>query len=611
MTEHPNYKYRPRRRKHTKPRAGPQANLANSSSGNNKNNSSNSSNNTNNNNTTNSNSSNSGVQLMANGTPSSISSSSHNQSSQQSDVQYERMSPYNYNQMYYNDGSSLASPGNSTPSPSPPNSRASKKMNYKMEDGVSTTPEMSPMDHQTSTKIDFEQALPSTTTTFNSSSTSNTSSKSRYGFDNSFEANNTKNDYHYGNNDRMYDEQASHENNKKSNFGNSLAPPSAGQATTIAAMGNGMYVMCTNRGILDQGHVVTGTYFPPLPTSQDHQNLGSSNILSTTSSQNHHIHHQHQHHQHHQHHQQQQQNHYNSNTQTTSATNLILSSSHSGNNNNNDGKYNKSNDNNNNKHGSENNNNEMNNCANSNSSSGSSKNEGNKNFKKSSSSSSNTSSSSLKCGDEISDDKLIKNDSNNNSNNQDNKNNSSKIDMNNRLVMSSPTMAALSPYHHQSPYLSQYKNHINYSDQSAATAAAIQQQHDDINNSVDPSQQSNMNKYNNFVAEYDPYQNNPIYYHPSTHFAHSHALQQPPTSSTAFYVTNPEYYHQSYTMAPTAPTTIVQPMVAKIDAVIGATSIPLHPSQALLSDPYVTAEQLKEDDFSNILAGVRKTCYSN
>jgi hypothetical protein len=54
-------------------------------------------------------------------------------------------------------------------------------------------------------------------------------------------------------------------------------------------------------------------------------------------------------------------------------------------------------------------------------------------------------------------------------------------------------------------------------------------------------------------------------------------------------------------------------MVAKLDAVIGATSIPLHhQTQNLLGDvPYVTPEQIKEDDFSNILAGVRKTCYSN
>lgn len=551
MTEHPNYKYRPRRRKHTKPRTGPQAtnNLTNNPTNNSKNSNSNNSN------------SSSGVQLMSNnsnGTPSST-PSTHNQSSS-SDVQYERMSPYSYNNMYYNDGSTITSPGQSTPSPSPPDSRHNKKLQYKMEE--IPTPEMSPMEMNENhhSKIDYEQALPASTTNYNSAN------KNRYSYDgHGYEAG-TKNDYHYGNNERLYEDQHQNQTNhhveKKSNYG---GMPPAAPSTTIAAMGNGMYVMCSNRGVLDQGHIVTGTYFPPLPTSQDHQNLGSSNILSTSS--------------HHHHH------HY-MNTQTTSsltsslASNQIMSSS-------NDVKY-KSNDNNNNKHGSENNNktNKMNEMNNSKSES--------KSFK---------SYKDKKC-DDI-DDKLIKNDSNNNSN-QDNKNNNKIGDMtqnvnNNRLVLSSPT-SALSPFHHQS-YLSQFKNHINYSDQ------AIPQQEE-----IDP--QSNMNKYNNFT-EYDPYQSNTIYYHPSTHFAHSHPSLNtlPPTSSApaAFYVTNPDYYHQSYAMSSAVPTTtsLMQPMVAKLDAVIGATSIPIHSTQTLMSDPYVTPEQIKEDDFSNILAGVRKTCYSN
>lgn len=473
--------------------------------------------------------------------------------------------------MYYNDGSTITSPshGPSTPSPSPPDSRHSNKKHYKMEE--IPTPAMSPMEmneniHSSSSKIDYEQSLPA------SSSNYNNSNKNRYGYDVSgYEAGN-KNDYHYGNNERLYEDQhqqqaaANHHVEKKSNYG---GLPQSAPSTTIAAMGNGMYVMCSNRGVLDQGHIVTGTYFPPLPTSQDHQNLGSSNILSSS---------------HHHHH------HY-MNTQTTSSltSSLVSNQIMSGNSSSNDVKY-KSNDNNNNKHGSENNNkmnSEMNN----------SKSES-KSFKNKTIS---------KC-DDI-DDKLIKNDSNNNSNNQDNKNSNKIGDMtqNNRLVLSSPTTSALSPYHHQS-YLSQFKNHINYSDQSIQQ----QQQQDEIDS------QSNMNKYNNF-GEYDPYQNNTIYYHPSTHFAHSHPSLNslPPTSAapTAFYVTNPDYYHQSYAaMSPTvqATTALVQPMVAKIDAVIGATAIPLHhPAQALMGDSYVTTEQLKEDDFSNILAGVRKTCYSN
>jgi transcription factor SOX7/8/10/18 (SOX group E/F) len=575
MTDHPNYKYRPRRRKHTKPRAGTQAAINAANAANNTSNSNSKNNSSNNNNNNNNNHSNSGVQLMSNsnGTPAST-PSAHNQSSP-SDVQYERMSPYGYNNMYYNDGSSITSPGQSTPSPSPPDGRHNKKLHYKMEE--IPTPQMSPMEmsenHQS--KIDYEQALPASANNYNNTP------KNRYGYDASsgYEAG-TKNDYHYGNNERLYEDQqhqaatANHHVEKKSNYG---GMPTSAPSTTIAAMGNGMYVMCSNRGVLDQGHIVTGTYFPPLPTSQDHQNLGSSNILSTSS--------------HHHHH------HY-MNTQTTSsltsslATNQIMSNSSSSSN---DVKY-KSNDSNNNKHGSENNNktnkiNEMNNSK--------SESKGFKNYKDKTTS---------KC-DDI-DDKLIKNDSNNNSN-QDNKNNNKIGDMtqnnvnNNRLVLSSPTTSALSPYHHQS-YLSQYKNHINYSDQG------IQQQHQDEIN--DP--QSNMNKYNNFT-EYDPYQSNTIYYHPSSHFAHSHPSLNslPPTTAApaAFYVTNPDYYHQSYAMSSPVPATtaLVQPMVAKIDAVIGATSLPLHPTQTLMSDPYVTPEQIKEDDFSNILAGVRKTCYSN
>jgi hypothetical protein len=540
MTEHPNYKYRPRRRKHTKPRTGPQ----------NGNNSSSTTAGTGNNTAGNNNSSSNNA--PSNGTPSST-PSTHNQSP--SEVQYERMSPYNYNNMYYNDGSSITSPGHSSPSPSPPTPHG-KKMTFKME-GV-PTPEMSPMEmsESHSSKIDYEQALPATTTSnFNTN-------KSRYNYNtaNTYDISPSKSAYHYIPNnapDRMYENQ--HQLDKKS-YNMPMAAP-ATSSTTIAAMGNGMYVMCSNRGLLDQGHVVTGTYFPPLPTSQDHQNLGTNSIL--TSSSHHH--------------------HYMNSTQTTSslAGNQIMS---------NDVKF-KANDSNNNKHGSENNNksnkmNEMNNG----------KIEG-KSFKAA------TKNGGLK-SDDI-DDKLIKNDTNNN-NHPDNKNG-------NRLILSSPSgqaAPALSPYHHQS-YLSQYKNHLNYSDH---TATAVIAQEDD----------GSQVKYGNFAptAEYDPYhQNNPIYYHPSTHFTHSHL--QPATSvassPTTFYVTNPEYYHQSYSMAPNiqaqniqTTTTIVQPMVAKIDAVIGATALH-HPSQNIIhSDPYVvSAEPLKDDDFSNILAGVRKTCYSN
>lgn len=53
---------------------------------------------------------------------------------------------------------------------------------------------------------------------------------------------------------------------------------------TAMGMANGMYVMCTQRGILDQGHIVTGTFFPPVATSQDHQTLGASTTTGTLAS---------------------------------------------------------------------------------------------------------------------------------------------------------------------------------------------------------------------------------------------------------------------------------------------------------------------------------------
>lgn len=577
MTEHPNYKYRPRRRKHTKPRAGPQ-NGNNSAT-----NATTSTNNAGNNNSSSSN-------ANSNGTPSST-PSTHNQSS--SEVQYERMSPYNYNGMYYNDGSTLTSPGQSSPSPSPPNS-LNKKHAFKMEDVP--TPEMSPMElneNVHSSKIDYEQALPATTT----SNFNNNKNHHRYTYDtaNSYEISTAgqKGAYHYvTNSDRMYESQQ-HQmtsnlvGDKKSAYSMPLTA-AATTATTIAAMGNGMYVMCSNRGVLDQGHVVTGTYFPPLPTSQDHQNLGTNSILTSSS--------------HHHHH------HYMNTTQTTSslAGNQIMSGG--GNSTSNDVKF-KSNDSNNNKHGSENNNN---NKANKLSEINNGKIEGKNGggFKSTAGKNGSTGGKS----DDI-DDKLIKNDTNNN-NHPDNKNGS-----NNRLILSSPSASsasALSPYHHQS-YLSQYKNHLNYSDHTTTAVIAQSQMQDD----------GNFTAAATAAAEYDPYhhhQNNPIYYHPTSHFTHSHPSLNtlPPSTSvasspTTFYVTNPDYYHQSYSMAApniqtNAPTSGVQPMVAKIDAVIGATALHHHPSQNIIhSDPYVVgvAEPLKEDEFSNILAGVRKTCYSN
>lgn len=54
------------------------------------------------------------------------------------------------------------------------------------------------------------------------------------------------------------------------------------QPITSVPMANGMYVMCANKSSVEQGHVVTGTFYPPVATSQDQQLLGSSqNNLNT------------------------------------------------------------------------------------------------------------------------------------------------------------------------------------------------------------------------------------------------------------------------------------------------------------------------------------------
>lgn len=53
---------------------------------------------------------------------------------------------------------------------------------------------------------------------------------------------------------------------------------------TSVPMSNGMYVMCTSKSSVEQGHIVTGTFYPPVATSQDQQLLTSThNNLSTAS----------------------------------------------------------------------------------------------------------------------------------------------------------------------------------------------------------------------------------------------------------------------------------------------------------------------------------------
>lgn len=54
--------------------------------------------------------------------------------------------------------------------------------------------------------------------------------------------------------------------------------PGSYSPAPVAAMGmaNGMYVMCTQKALSEQSPLVTGTFFPPVATSQDQQTLGTS-----------------------------------------------------------------------------------------------------------------------------------------------------------------------------------------------------------------------------------------------------------------------------------------------------------------------------------------------
>lgn len=46
------------------------------------------------------------------------------------------------------------------------------------------------------------------------------------------------------------------------------------QPITSVPMANGVYVMCANKSSVEQGHIVTGTFYPPVASSQDQQLLG-------------------------------------------------------------------------------------------------------------------------------------------------------------------------------------------------------------------------------------------------------------------------------------------------------------------------------------------------
>lgn len=290
MAEHPNYKYRPRRRKHTKARAGPNngasANVVQAAPI---------------------------VAQQSNNNLNDIyhdhrNSPYHANGSTPSSGYYASIQHHHNNHQMASSNNSMHTPESSpTQSPDPAkNKLASKGGDSKLSDDSNLpalpTPEMSPMEMSESgsklqeSYIDYQQLHHLKTEKmmrYNSDvlMMDGVAVSSAGGSGNSTQSSVTIKREYFPNS--AMDGGENNGNNKglskfyESNAGSNgrYLNSTTSLPTTIVA-GKGMYVTCTNRGILDQGHTVRGTYFPPLATSQDHQNLGTTTISSSISTSN-------------------------------------------------------------------------------------------------------------------------------------------------------------------------------------------------------------------------------------------------------------------------------------------------------------------------------------
>lgn len=269
MTEHPNYKYRPRRRKHNKQRttAGPSQRVGSSVPSPNLPNMSprytgyipNTS-------------------LSPNVQQSTFASVEFPSPGGSSSAEYtveKRFSPDSFkftNQLSYpgyqnyaqKSPYSLQSPETSpTNSPDPKSSKApqspqdNKERTFEKGSAL-PTPELSPLDHE---KDKYHQQFDESLTNI---------------------PHNVPNSLTNSINDMNSAQQ--NFDNRIQNYRQPTAIYTNAHPITSVPMSNGMYVMCTNKSSVEQGHVVTGTFYPPVATSQDQQLLNTTHSNLSTAS---------------------------------------------------------------------------------------------------------------------------------------------------------------------------------------------------------------------------------------------------------------------------------------------------------------------------------------